>query len=144
MFCLQFILQNQNFMLLKKNKCVLNVISLFTTKSKPNVNILYVWQFHSCQQYNMVNSQHWLTCKNKKDFIVQSAGAVEHNDCFSAKGEDPTTIVLDMILNDLMVRVQYCWNFGECRAPLYCHCSGVHSGPEWQHLIVSYPWVKQN
>ena len=37
--------------------------------------------------------------------------------------------VLDMILNNLMVRFQWCWIFGKCRVPLYCHCSQVHSGP---------------
>ena len=37
--------------------------------------------------------------------------------------------VLDMTLNNLMVRFQQCWSFGECGVPLYCHCSQVHSGP---------------
>ena len=34
---------------------------------------------------------------------------------------------LDMILNNLMVRLQYCWSFGKCRVPLHCHHSQVHS-----------------
>ena len=38
--------------------------------------------------------------------------------------------VLDMTLN-LMVRFQWCWSFGECGALVHCHCSQVHSGPEW-------------
>ena len=37
----------------------------------------------------------------------------------------------DMTLNNLMVRSQWCWGFGECGLPLHCHCSKVHSGPEW-------------
>ena len=37
--------------------------------------------------------------------------------------------VLDMILNNFTF--QWCWSFGECRAPLHCHCSQVHSGSEW-------------
>ena len=41
------------------------------------------------------------------------------------------TSVLDMTLNNLMVKFQWCWSFGECRAPLHCHCSQVHSGLEW-------------
>ena len=41
------------------------------------------------------------------------------------------TSVLDMTLNNLMVRFQQCWSFGECGVPLHCHCSQVHSGPEW-------------
>ena len=60
------------------------------------------------------------------------------------RGKTPTTSVLDMTLNDLMVRFQQCWIFGECGVPLHCHCSQVHSGPEWQHQIGPYIWVKQN
>ena len=43
----------------------------------------------------------------------------------------PPISVLDMTLNNLMVRFQWCWAFGEYRAPLHCHCSQVHSGPAW-------------
>ena len=43
----------------------------------------------------------------------------------------PPTSVLDMTLKNLMVRFQPCWSFRECGVPLYCHCSQVHSGPEW-------------
>ena len=43
----------------------------------------------------------------------------------------PLTSVLDMTLNNLMVRFQQCWSFEECRVPLHCHRSQVHSGPEW-------------
>ena len=31
------------------------------------------------------------------------------------------TSVLDMTLNNLMVRFQQCWSFGECGVPLHCH-----------------------
>ena len=41
------------------------------------------------------------------------------------------TSVLDMTLNNLMVRLQQCWSFGECGVPLHCHRAQVHSGPEW-------------
>ena len=43
----------------------------------------------------------------------------------------PLTSVLDMTLNNLMVRFQQFWRFGECRVPLHYHRSQVHSGPEW-------------
>ena len=43
----------------------------------------------------------------------------------------PPTSVLDMTLNNLMVRFQQCWSFGECGVPLHCHRSLVHSGLEW-------------
>ena len=33
----------------------------------------------------------------------------------------------DMILNNVMVRLQYCWSFGECREPLHCHRFLVNS-----------------
>ena len=62
-------------------------------------------------------------------YIAQSAGVVEYTDCFSAEGKPPPTSVLDMTLNNLMVRFQQCWSFGECRVLLYCHRSQVHSGP---------------
>ena len=41
------------------------------------------------------------------------------------------TSVLDITLNNLMVRFQQCWSFGDCGVPLHCHRSQVHSGPEW-------------
>ena len=43
----------------------------------------------------------------------------------------PPMSVLYMTLNNLMVRFQQCWSFGECGVPLHCHRSQVHSGPEW-------------
>ena len=43
----------------------------------------------------------------------------------------PPTSVLDMTLNNLMVRFQQCWSFGECGEPFHCHRSQVHSGLEW-------------
>ena len=39
--------------------------------------------------------------------LTQSAGAVEYTDSTSS------TSVLDMILNNQMVRFQYCWGFAE-------------------------------
>ena len=42
----------------------------------------------------------------------------------------PPTSVLDMTLNNLMVRFQQCWSLGECGVPLHCHRSQVQSGPE--------------
>ena len=38
--------------------------------------------------------------------VAQSAGAVEYTDCFFAEGKTPLTSVLDMTLNNLMVRSQ--------------------------------------
>ena len=77
----------------------------------------------------------FVTPKDKDNYyehIAQSAGAVEYTDCISAEGWYPhPTSVLDMIPNNLMMRFQLCWNFGECGVPLYCHRSKVHYGPEW-------------
>ena len=33
----------------------------------------------------------------------------------------PPTSVLDMTLNNLVVRFRYCWTFGECGVSLHCH-----------------------
>ena len=43
------------------------------------------------------------------------------------RDKTPQTSVLDMTLNNLMMRLQWCWRFGKCRAPLHCQCSQVHS-----------------
>ena len=43
--------------------------------------------------------------RNNQNIIAQSAGAVEYTDCFSAEGYPPTS-VLDMTLNNLMVKFQ--------------------------------------
>ena len=45
--------------------------------------------------------------------------------------DPPPMSVLDMTLNNLMVRFQWCKSFREYEVPFLCHCSHVHSGPEW-------------
>ena len=47
------------------------------------------------------------------------------------RGKNTSTSVLDMTLNNLMLRFQQCWSFGKCRVPLHCHRSQIHSIPEW-------------
>ena len=49
--------------------------------------------------------------------------------------------VLHMTQKNLMVRFQWCWSFGECRASLHCHWSHVHSGLDWLQLIGPNLWV---
>ena len=44
-------------------------------------------------------------------------------------GKTPPTSVLDMTLDNLMVRFQWFWSFGKCGALRHCHRSQVHSGP---------------
>ena len=68
--------------------------------------------------------------------------AVEYTNCISAGGNTLTTSVLHMTLNYLIERLQECQSFGKCGVRLHCHHSQVHSGPEWEHLIGSYIWVK--
>ena len=53
-----------------------------------------------------------------------------------------STIILDMVLSNLIVKLRYCWSFGECGVPLHCHRSRVYSGPTWYHLIESNLLVK--
>ena len=47
------------------------------------------------------------------------------------KGRTSLTSFLDMTLNNLMLMLQWYWSFGECRVPLHCNRSQVHSGLEW-------------
>ena len=50
------------------------------------------------------------------------------------KGKIPSTSVLDMILNNLMVRLEWCWSFGECRVPfigIVPRSALVWSGSTW-------------
>ena len=55
------------------------------------------------------------------------------------RSKTPLTSVLDITLSNLMVRFQWCWSFDECGVViLHCHCSQVHSGPEWSYLIGFY------
>ena len=46
--------------------------------------------------------------KAPQNWLAQSAGAEEYTDCASAEGKEtpPPTSVLDMTLNNLMVRFQ--------------------------------------
>ena len=53
-----------------------------------------------------LNSSHYF-------YIAQSAGIVEYRDWY------PPTSVMDMTLNNLMMRFQQYWSFGECGVPLY-------------------------
>ena len=45
--------------------------------------------------------------------VTQSAETVEYPDFTSAEVKTPSVIVLDMPLNNLMVRFMYCWSFGK-------------------------------
>ena len=48
-----------------------------------------------------------------------------------SRGVRPSSMnVLDMTLNNLMVRFHECWNFVGSGVSLYCHCSQLHSGLE--------------
>ena len=73
--------------------------------------------------------------------VAQSVVAIEYTDCSSAEEvRTPLMCVLDMTLNNLMVRFQWCWGFGEYGAPLYCHCSG----PAWvaPNRALSMGWIE--
>ena len=106
--------------------------------------------------YGLNRTKPWLNCFLHLSFVLilnwiawnktvltsklcTYAGAVEYTDCTSAEGKDtpPPMSVLDMTLNNLMVRFQWCWGFGECRASLYRHCSEVHSGLEAPNRALS-------
>ena len=59
--------------------------------------------------------------------LAQSAGAAEYIDWIFAEGKTSASSVQDMTLNNLMVRFQYCWSFGEC-IPLL-------PGPLWPGVV---------
>ena len=103
--------------------------------------------------YTSLFPSHFIDClvdfKCMTTFL--SAGVVEYTDCTSAEGclvswgcrihwlhlcrevrpPPPNECPGYMTLNNLMVRFQQCWSFGESGVPLHCHRSQVHSGPEW-------------
>ena len=83
--------------------------------------------------------------KSKPDFCPVAWGCRIYQlyFCREVRPLFPTT-VLDMTVNNLMVRFQWCWSFGECEAILHCHHSQVHYGPKWQHLKSPYLCVKLN
>ena len=61
---------------------------------------------------------------------VHSVGAVGYTNCIQAEGlSPPLTNVLDMTLNNLIVRLQS-WSFRECWVHFHCHCFQAHSGPD--------------
>ena len=81
--------------------------------------------------------------KRKQTKICPVAWGCRIHRLLLCRGVRPSpTSVLDMTLNNLMVRFQQRWSFGECRVPLYCYCSQIHSSPERLHLIGPYLWVK--
>ena len=68
------------------------------------------------------------TKKKRKKFILPSRLiAAEYTDW----SKTPATSVLNMTQNNLMVRSQWCWSFGEYRAPLHCHRFQVYTDTEW-------------
>ena len=50
--------------------------------------------------------------------------------CRGVKPHPPTS-VLDMTLNNLMVRFQWCWSFGECWGLLHYHFFQIQRGRTW-------------
>ena len=56
------------------------------------------------------------------------------------RGETLPRNFLDITQTKL--RLQQWWKFGECRVPLRCHRSQVHSGLEWLTPDRPYQWVK--
>ena len=110
---------------------------IYSVSYNDNCYVKYVFTqpLHSGRMWHEVN---FYAEFNRFEFRVvllwdfaQSAWAVEFTDCFSAEVRPllPTS-ALDMTLNSLMVRFQWYWSFGECRAPLHCHRFQIHSGPE--------------
>ena len=62
--------------------------------------------------------------------VAPSRLGVKYTDWIPSKGTPHAMSVLDMPLNNLIVSLQLCLNFGECGVPLHCHRSKVHSDPD--------------
>ena len=131
----------------------------FLSNTKKNYSLLYglKWlsQFnnHIAQsawavEYTDCTSTEWYNgyqgrLANLHEWVRFSLGAQFMRPCATSKQKSlvnylyrgvrlpPPMSVLYMTLNDLMMRSQECWGFGECGAPFHCHCSQVHSGPVW-------------
>ena len=77
-----------------------------------HINLFYL-TFFICLQLSFIacqlGQQHTMTTSLARDMTAP-----------------PHTSVLDLILNHLMVRLQWCWSFEEYGIPLYCHYSKVH------------------
>ena len=62
--------------------------------------------------------------------------------CKGVRSSPPTlTSILDMALNNLMVRPQSS-RLGESEVPLHSHYSQVHTDLEWLHLLRSHFLIK--
>ena len=60
-------------------------------------------------EQNLINSTNSL--------VAEWAGVVEYTDCISAEGKILPTYALDITLNNLMVRIRYCWIWGNAEYP---------------------------
>ena len=72
-----------------------------------------------------------------RELFAQWAEVVEYTDCTSVERYEPPPakrVIQDMTLNNVIVRFQQCWSFGECGVPLHFHRSQVNSGPQMGHL----------
>ena len=63
--------------------------------------------------------------------IAQSAGAVEYTDFTSSEGLDPRNECPGYDTKQSDGEVPVILGLWGKRAPLHCHCSQVHFGPEW-------------
>ena len=65
-------------------------------------------------------------------YLAQSAGGCRIHRLHLYRGvRRPLTGILNMTLNNLMIRFQVCCSFGEYRIPHDCYRSQVHFGPKW-------------
>ena len=125
-FCLYWFL---NDLKLKKGKNILKIWSLnFSNPKATNLSIcLSIYLI----QYVLTDLSQCVRISLSIYFYPVTWGCRIHW-LHLGRGVRPLlTSVLDMTLNNLMVWFQQCWSFGECRVLLHCHCSQVHSGPEW-------------
>ena len=93
--CFAAIFQDQELL-----KCFLNVLLIYSVE----ITATYL-AMHTSNFSNLSNPVSW-DCKI-------------HWLHLGRRVRLPTS-VMDMILNNLLVKLEYCWSFGQYRVPLYC------------------------
>ena len=84
-----------------------------------NIQLCLIWELMLCE------------FKLGRNVAQLPVGVVEYVNCiFDMRVKTlPPTSILDMIVNNLMVKL-LSWSSRECRVPLCCHYSQVHSDPK--------------
>ena len=115
-------IKHQSFIYTQLNAQTVLVIAIRFNESHIFALNLNVKQFYLTQRYLLV--------KNSPGQSLLSLLGLYNTPLKRGKRQHPTS-VLDITLNNLMVRFQWCWSERECKVPFDCHRSLVYSSSEW-------------